>query len=79
MEKSKSPSFEERSYDIHGIVGESDDESLEIIVSEVKLIEDAFAQKLNHKSSEFALPENKAQQVKYLNVRIDELKKLLNS
>ena len=77
MEKSKSPSFDERSYDIHGIVGTSDDESLAIIANEVLLIEDAFAKKLNHQASEFTLPENKAKQVQYLSLRINELKKRL--
>lgn len=77
MEKSTTPKFEERSYDIHGIVGNSDTESLEIIVKEVKLVEDAFAGKLKHPSSEFNLPENKAKQVQYLSSRIDELKQLL--
>ena len=77
MEKSSQPVFDARSYDIHGIVGESDDESLEIIVREVQLIENAFIEKLNHQASEFSLPENKAKQVQYLSTRIDALKKLL--
>ena len=77
IEKSADPKFEARTYDIHGIVGENDDESLEIIVKEVKLIETAFAKKLNHNSAEFSLPENKAKQVKYLSSRIEDLKKLL--
>jgi len=77
MEQSASPKFDERSYDIHGIIGETDGESLEIIVKEVKLVEDAFVEKLNHKPSEFDLPKNKAKQVRYLNTRIEELKQLL--
>ena len=77
MEKSESPAFAERSYDIHGIVGESDDESLDIIVNEVKLIEDEFLQKLNYKAEIFELPENKAKQVKFLNHRIKEMKEVL--
>lgn len=32
MEKSTTPRFDASSYDIHGIVGETDDESLQIIV-----------------------------------------------
>ena len=77
MEKSTNPAFEARSYDIHGIVGDTDDESLGIIIRELKVVEKAFAEKLNHDPSEFSLPENKAKQVKYLNARISELKKLL--
>lgn len=77
MEKSKSPSFDAKAYDIHGIVGETDDESLEIITKEVRGIESVFAEKLSYKPAEFTLPENKAKQVKYLNTRIEELKKQL--
>lgn len=77
MEQSKSPSFDAKSYDIHGIVGESDDESLEILVKEVKLVEEAFVQTLNHQPTEFVLPENKAKQISYLNTRIEVLQKLL--
>ncbi len=77
MEKSKTTDFEARSYDIHGIVGESDDESLQIIVDEVKIIEASFAKNLNHQSPKFILPENKAKQVQYLSARINKLKKVL--
>ncbi len=77
MEQSEDPAFDARSFDIHGIVGESDEESLEIIVEEVKVIENAFAQKLNHKSPELSLPESKAKQVQYLSARIEGLKELL--
>ena len=77
MEQSEDPSFDERSYDIHGIIGDSDDESLKIIADEVKLIEGAFSEKLNHEPSTFALPANKAKQVQYLSARIEGLKKLL--
>ncbi len=77
MEKSTNPKFEARSYDIHGIVGESDDESLKIIANEVRLVEAAFATKLKHKPLKFDLPENKARQVQYLNARIEGLKQLL--
>lgn len=77
LENSTDPEFEERSFDIHDIVGESDDESLEIIVNEIKLIEDDFTSKLDYKPSEFALPENKARQVTYLGARIEGLKTAL--
>ena len=77
MEQSKSPAFEARSYDIHGIVGETDDESLDILVKEVKIVEAAIAEKLNQPTSDFVLPENKAKQISYLNARIEVLQDLL--
>ncbi|MEL7118654.1 MAG: hypothetical protein AAFO07_04415 [Bacteroidota bacterium] len=77
MEKSTSPAFDAKAYDIHGIVGETDDESLEIIIQHVKTIESDFATKLSFKPTTFSLPQNKAKQVQYLNSRIDALKKKL--
>ena len=77
METSDRPSFDARSYDIHGIVGETDNESLEIIVREVQLIERSFTAKLNHPFASFNLPGNKAKQVQYLNGRIETLQRLL--
>ena len=77
MEKSTRPVFDASAYDIHGIVGETDEESLTIMVREVKLIEKAFADKLNHRFSDFLLPKNKAKQVQYLSGRIQNLHKLL--
>ncbi len=77
MEKSKSPLFNKRSYDIHGIIGDSDEESLEIIVGEVKIIEEAFVESLNYDTEPFTLPENKAKQIQYLNARIEKLQELL--
>lgn len=77
MEKSDKPLFDAESYDIEGIVGENDDESLAIIVNHVKMAEDAFATKLNRNFTAFELPENKAKQIKYLSSRIDNLKNLL--
>tara|TARA_Y100000385_G_scaffold280105_1_gene330716 strand:- start:1230 stop:1676 length:447 start_codon:yes stop_codon:yes gene_type:complete len=78
MEKSKNPSFDSKWYDIHGIIGDSDSESLEIIVKEVQKIEKAFEEKLNHESGNFELPENKAKQITYLTERIEGLKKQLS-
>ncbi len=77
MEKSSKPAFDPRSYDIHDIIGETDEESLAIMVREVKLIETVFTEKLNHQFSDFTLPKSKAKQVKYLSVRIQDLQKLL--
>ncbi|MEM7085216.1 MAG: hypothetical protein AAF489_03490 [Bacteroidota bacterium] len=77
MEKSTNPSFDAKSYDIHGIVGENDDQSLDIIVREVKIVEQAFAQKLNYSAPTFDLPESKAKKVQYLSSRIESLKGLL--
>ncbi len=74
MEKSLVPSFDVRSYDIHGIVGETDDESLDIIIKEVRIVEKEMSEKLNHNLATFHLPENKAKQIQYLNNRIKGLK-----
>ena len=74
MELSTEPVFDKRTYDIHGIVGESDEQSLQIIVAEVKLIEKYFSENLNKSARKFKLPKNKAKQVAYVGVRIDELK-----
>lgn len=79
IEKSKKPSFDSRTYDIHGIVGKTDDESIQIIAKEVKIIEKVFSSKLNHKVLAFSLPENKAKQVSYLDHRIKDLKNTLSS
>lgn len=77
MEKSTTPKFDVRSYDIHGIVGETDDESLQIMVREVKLVEKEFSNKTKFKTLAFVLPENKAKQIKYLESRVEGLKKYL--
>lgn len=77
MEKSTSPVFSKRSYDIHGILGESDDESIAIIAREVQLIEKEFSEKKKEQFKAFDLPENKAKQVRFLKDRIKGLKKLL--
>ena len=77
MEKSSDTSFDKRSYDIHGIIGESDDESLKIILKEVQIIEEEFADKLSHETTALALPDHKAKQIAYLNERIEDLKELL--
>jgi len=76
MEKSGKVAFSSRSYDIHGIVGKSDNESLQIIVREVKLVEKEFSQKTKHSFSSFALPQNKAKQIQYLNQRIRKLQQI---
>ncbi len=77
MEKSKEPSFDPGSYDVRGIVGETDDESLDIISKEVRIVEKAFSEKLNYNTSDFIFPKSKAKQVAYLNIRIEAMKKLL--
>lgn len=77
LEKSDNHSFDPRSYDIHGIIGETDDESIEIIVKEVKIIEEEITEKLDQKIASFELPENKAKQIQYLNGRITSLHKAL--
>ena len=58
-------------------MGKSDEESLQIIVAEVQRMEKVFAEKLNYQPTSFTLPENKAKQVKFLSIRIEELQGLL--
>ncbi len=77
MEQSKTPKFEARSYDLHGIVGKSDDESIDIIIKEVKLIEKDFNKNSKYTPVAFDLPQNKAKQIQYLSDRIEALKALL--
>ena len=77
MELSTEPVFDARTYDIHGIVGETDEQSLQLIVDEVKLIEKYFNDHLSKRVGKFKLPKNKAKQVAYVDDRIDQLKGLL--
>lgn len=77
METYEKVEFPERSYSVHGIVGETDDESLQIIVDEVKLIESNFIKKFNLELDEFETPENKAKQVAYLTQRIETFQEAL--
>lgn len=74
MELSESPTFEPESYDIHGIVGTSDEESLEIIAKQVKIVETAISDKLEFEPAAWVIPENKAKQVAFLDSRIQDLK-----
>ncbi len=78
METSKEHSFSPRSYDIHGIVGTSDEESLDIIVNELKAVENELKLKLDFKAKAFELPKQKAKQVQYLTKRIELVKSKLN-
>lgn len=77
METYDKVKFPQRSYDIHGIIGESDDESLEIIEKEVKLVEEQFVEKFDLKLASAEIPENKAKKVKYLSERIELFKNTL--
>lgn len=73
MEKSATPKFDARSYDIHGIVGEDDAESMKIIVDELQIVENAFAAVTDYKAGPLQLPENKAKQIVYLKQRLKSL------
>lgn len=73
LEKSSDPVMSKRSYDIHDIVGETDEESLLILIRELKTIEGELSEKTNYKVEEFELPSNKARQVRYINERMDAL------
>lgn len=79
LEKSETVEFNPRSYDIHDIIGNTDDESLEIIVNEVKIVEEELVNKLNQQFASFELPDNKAKQIQYLNSRIESLQEALKS
>ena len=76
MENSEDHAFDPMSYDIHGIVGSSDDESLEIIAKQLKIVEDEVSDKLAYEPSVWDVPENKAKQVAFLDDRIQDLKQL---
>ena len=78
MEDSKNHAFSPRSYDIHGIVGTSDEESLKIIIKELKTVESELKQKLSYRADAFELPKEKAKQVQYLAKRLDLVKNKLN-
>ncbi len=73
MEKSSMVTFSPRSYDIKNIIGETDEESLTIIIEEVKLIENEFHSKLGTSLRKFNLPDRKARQVRYLEQRMTHL------
>ena len=77
LEKSEDPIFDKRTYSVHGIVGETDDESLEIIKNEVVLIEKEYGKIQLMALSKFVLPKNKSKQVQYLDQRISDLKQIL--
>ncbi len=77
MENHSRISFNPRSYDIHGIVGETDNESLQIIKDEIEIIQKELSEKLNIHPIVLDLPENKAQQVSLLKSKLSDLKKRL--
>ena len=78
MEKSTNPKFSTRSYDIHGVVGETDEKSIEIIAREIQVIEQEIAEKKEQKFKTFTLPKNKAKQIQYLKLRIIALQELMS-
>lgn len=77
MENHSSISFNPRSYDIHRIIGETDDESLQIIKTEIEIIERELSQKLKLQFTENVYPESKAKQVSMLKAKLSDLVKLL--
>ncbi len=77
METYANVDFPERSYSVHGLVGKTDDESLGIIIDEVKIIEDNFVASLELKLSTESLPESKAKQIVFLENRISLLQAAL--
>jgi len=77
MEKYEKVKFAERSYSIHGIVGDSDEESLDIIASEVKIIEDEFTEAFDIDLEALLETDNKAQLVAALSNRIEKMHQTL--
>lgn len=77
METYEKVEFPERTYSVHGIVGETDDESLKIISTEVELMENKFVEAFKLELAAFDVPENKAKQVQYLAQRIETFQKAL--
>lgn len=77
METYDKVKFPQRSYDIHGIIGESDDENLAIIEKEVNIVEEQFVEKFNLQLAAIDIPEGKAKKVKYLSERIELFKNTL--
>ncbi|WP_298516197.1 hypothetical protein [uncultured Kordia sp.] len=77
MEQSTTPKFAARSYDIHDIVGNSDAESLAILIRELQLMEKEFALKTSFEPTVLTIPESKAKQVQYLQKRVSTLTKFL--
>ncbi|UOY08357.1 hypothetical protein L0P88_07315 [Muricauda sp. SCSIO 64092] len=77
MEKHGTINFNPRSYDIHDIVGETDDQSLRIIKNEIEIIEKELIQKLNAQFPDNEFPTNKAKQVTALRAKLSILEKAL--
>lgn len=77
METYENKTFSERSYSVHDIIGESDDQSLEIIEQEVQLIEEEFIASFDLELNQKSKANNKAKQVRHLTNRIDFLQSVL--
>lgn len=73
MSTSAKAKFNTQPYNMNDIVGKTDDESLQIIIREIRSIESVFTDKLGKAFSPFSLPDNKAKQIKYLQDRIQGL------
>lgn len=76
METYEDVSFSERTYSVHGIVGDDDEQSLAIIENEVQLIENEFLANFELAAGS-DIPKNKAKKVRYLSERIDSFQKVL--
>ena len=78
MEQSLNPKFSPRSYDVHGIVGNSDDQSLQLIATEVDIIEAEFVDKTPYTTALVMPKSNKAKQLQHLKKTIANLHKALD-
>lgn len=77
LEVSVIHTFDERTYSVHGLLGETDEESLQIITKEVKIIENAFSKLMDTQFPAIDAAENKAKTVQALKLRIEQLQGLL--
>ena len=77
MESHKAITFNPRSYSVHGIIGKSDDESLQIIRDEIAIMEKEITDKSQVQFPTIEFPENKAKLVSVLRSRMETLEKAL--
>lgn len=77
MEVSVTHAFEERTYSVHRLLGKTDEESLQIIAEEVKIIENAFLKAMDADFPVITATENRAKMVQALKLRIEQLVQLL--
>lgn len=78
MEKHEQLAFSEEAISIHNIIGETDEESLQIVHSHVEVIEEEVQKLMNKSIPNMEASANKAKQVMQLQERISNLTQLLD-